>query len=94
MGTRCSAVVRALTCALFFGWIRLASGRRAGRTAATSALSLRVPRDYVKAMLNHKGGDVTAIYAHWHMFEEKREAATAIEAAGLPLMSAPIALAA
>jgi hypothetical protein len=94
MGTRCSAVVRALTRALFFRSIRLASGRRAGRTAATLALSLRVPRDDVKALPNHKDGDVTAIYAHWHMLEEKREAATAIEAAALPLMSAPMAFAA
>jgi hypothetical protein len=37
---------------------------------------------------------VTAIYARWDMFEEKREAAKAIEAAVLPLMSAPAALAA
>jgi len=43
----------------------------------------------VKALLNHKDGDVTAIYARWHMFEEKREAALAIEAALLPLMRAP-----
>jgi integrase len=64
------------------------------RTAATLAQSLRVPRDYVKALLNHKDGDVTAIYARWHMFEAKREAAMAIEAAVLPLMSAPVALAA
>jgi integrase len=64
------------------------------RTAATLAQSLRVPRDYVKALLNHKDGDVTAIYARWHMFEEKREAAMAIEAALLPFTSAPVALAA
>lgn len=64
------------------------------RTAATLAQSLRVPRDYVKALLNHKDGDVTAIYARWHMFEEKREAAMAIEAAVLPLMQAPVGLAA
>ncbi len=56
--------------------------------------SLRVPRDYVKALLNNKDGDVTAIYARWHMFEEKREAAMAIEAAVSPLMPAPVALAA
>jgi hypothetical protein len=30
---------------------------------------------------------VTGIYARWHMFEEKREAVIAIEAAVLPLMS-------
>lgn len=57
------------------------------RTAATVAQSLRVPRDYVKALLNHSDGDVTAIYARWHMFEEKREAVMAIEAAVSPLMS-------
>ena len=64
------------------------------RTAATLAQSLRIPRDYVKALLNHKDGDVTAIYARWHMFEEKREAAIAIETAVLPLLSAPTAFAA
>ena len=64
------------------------------RTAATMAQSLRVPRDYVKALLNHKDGDVTSIYARWHMFDEKREAALAIEAAVLPLMQPPVALAA
>jgi integrase len=56
------------------------------RTAATLAQSQRVLRDYVKALLNHSDGDVTAIYARWHMFEEKREAIMAIEAAVLPLM--------
>jgi integrase len=61
------------------------------RTAATLAQSQRVPRDYVKALLNHKDDDVTAIYARWHMFDEKREAAMAIETAVLPLMSAPLA---
>jgi integrase len=65
------------------------------RTAATLAQSLRVPRDHVKALLNHKDGDVTAIYARWHMFDEKREATLAIEAAVLPLTRpAPAALAA
>ncbi len=59
------------------------------RTAATLAQSLRIQRDYVKALLNHKDGDVTGIYARWHMFEEKREAVLAIEAAVLPLMSEP-----
>jgi integrase len=39
----------------------------------------------VKALLNHKDQDVTSIYARWHMFEEKREAVMAIEAAVLPL---------
>jgi integrase len=64
------------------------------RTAATLAQSMRIPRDYVKALLNHKDGDVTAVYARWHMFDEKREAALAIEAAVLPLMSPPVAMAA
>jgi integrase len=64
------------------------------RTAATLAQSLRIPRDYVKALLNHKDDDVTAVYARWHMFDEKRETALAIEAALLPLMQAPVALAA
>jgi hypothetical protein len=48
----------------------------------------------VKALLNHKDDDVTAIYARWHMFEEKREAALAIEAGVLLLPAAPVALAA
>jgi hypothetical protein len=54
---------------------------------------IRVVRtDRYEALLNHKDGDVTAIYARWHMFEEKREAALAIEAALLPLMhAAPVA---
>jgi integrase len=56
------------------------------RTGATLAQSLRIPRDYVKALLNHADGDVTATYARWHMFEEKREAVIAIEKAVLPLM--------
>jgi integrase len=64
------------------------------RTGATLAQSLRVPRDHVKALLNHSDGDVTAIYARWHMFDEKREAAIAIEAAVLPLMPASGPLAA
>jgi hypothetical protein len=37
---------------------------------------------------------LTGIYVRWHMFDEKREAALAVEAAVLPLMSAPMALAA
>jgi hypothetical protein len=40
----------------------------------------------VKALLNHQDGDVTAIYARWHMFDEKREAVSAVEKAVLPLM--------
>jgi len=35
--------------------------------------------------LNHQDGDVTAIYARWHMFDEKREAMLAVETAVLPL---------
>jgi hypothetical protein len=42
----------------------------------------------VKALLNHQDGDVTAIYARWHMLDEKREAVLAVEAAVLPLMPA------
>jgi hypothetical protein len=42
----------------------------------------------VKALLNHQDGDVTAIYARWHMFDEKREAVFAVETAVLPLMPA------
>jgi integrase len=64
------------------------------RTAATLAQSMRIRRDYVKALLNHKDGDVTSVYARWHMFDEKREAVVAIETALLPLLSAPLALAA
>jgi integrase len=56
------------------------------RTAATLAQSLRVPRDNVKALLNHSDGDVTSIYARWHMFDEKREAVLAIEKGLSPLM--------
>jgi hypothetical protein len=33
-----------------------------------------------------RDGRLTGIYARWHMFEEKREAVMAIEAAVLPLM--------
>jgi hypothetical protein len=39
-----------------------------------------------RALLNHNDKGVTGIYARWHMFEEKREAVIAIEAAVLPLM--------
>jgi hypothetical protein len=35
----------------------------------------------VKVLLNHNDKGVTGIYARWHMFEEKREAVMAIEAA-------------
>jgi integrase len=59
------------------------------RTAATLAQSQRIQGDYVKALLNHQDGDVTSIYARWHMFEEKREAVMAIEAAVLPLIPQP-----
>jgi integrase len=56
------------------------------RTAATMAQAARLPVDFVKALLNHNDKGVTGIYARWQMFEEKREAVTAIEAAVLPLM--------
>jgi hypothetical protein len=45
-----------------------------------------LPVDFVKALLNHNDKGVTGIYARWHMFEEKREAVLAIEAAVLPLL--------
>jgi hypothetical protein len=44
----------------------------------------RLPVDFVKALLNHNDKGVTGIYARWHMFEEKREAVMAIEAAAVP----------
>jgi integrase len=64
------------------------------RTAATIAQAARLPVDFVKALLNHNDKGVTGIYARWHMFEEKREAVMAIEAAVLPLMQKATALAA
>ena len=51
------------------------------RTGATIAQAARLPVDFVKALLNHNDKGVTGIYARWHMFEEKREAVMAIEAA-------------
>jgi integrase len=59
------------------------------RSAANLAQSLRILRDFVKALLNHSDGDATVLYARWHMFDEEREA-TAIAAAVLPLMPAPL----
>ncbi|UWU80739.1 tyrosine-type recombinase/integrase [Bradyrhizobium huanghuaihaiense] len=50
------------------------------RTAATIVQAVRLPVDYVKALLNHNDKGVTGVYARWHMFEEKREAILAIEA--------------
>lgn len=64
------------------------------RTGATIAQAARLPVDFVKALLNHNDKGVTGIYARWHMFEEKREAVMAIEAAVLPLMPKSNALAA
>jgi integrase len=55
------------------------------RTGATLAQAARLPVDFVKALLNHNDKGVTGIYARWHMFEEKREAVLAIEAALLPV---------
>jgi integrase len=57
------------------------------RTGATIAQAARLPVDFVKALLNHNDKGVTGVYARWHMFEEKREAVMAIEAAVLPLMA-------
>ncbi|WP_168204666.1 tyrosine-type recombinase/integrase [Tardiphaga sp. vice304] len=51
------------------------------RTGATLAQAARLPIDFVKALLNHNDKGVTGVYARWHMFEEKREAVLAIEAA-------------
>jgi hypothetical protein len=42
--------------------------------------------NFVKTLLNHNDKGVTGIYARWHMFEEKREAVLAIEAAALPFV--------
>src|SRR5205085_11399342 len=57
------------------------------RTGATLVQAARLPVDYVKALLNHNDKGVTGVYARWHMFEEKREAALAIEATTLSLLS-------
>jgi integrase len=54
------------------------------RTGATIAQAARLPIDFVKALLNHNDKGVTGVYARWHMFEEKREAVLAIEAAVSP----------
>lgn len=51
------------------------------RTATTIVQAARLPIDYVKALLNYNYKGVTGVYARWHMFEEKREAVNAIEAA-------------
>ena len=64
------------------------------RTGATIAQAARLPVDFVKALLNHNDKGVTGIYARHHMFEEKREAVMAIEAAVLPMLPIPKALAA
>jgi integrase len=64
------------------------------RTGATIAQAARLPVDFVKALLNHNDKGVTGIYARRHMFEKKREAIMAIEAAVLPLMPISKALAA
>jgi integrase len=56
------------------------------RTGETIAQAARLPVDFIKALLNHNDKGATGIYARWHMFEEKREAVIAIEAAVLPLM--------
>jgi hypothetical protein len=53
-----------------------------------------MPVDFAKALLSHNHKGVTGIYARWHMFEEKREAVLAVEAALLPMMPVGEALAA
>ena len=64
------------------------------RTGATLAQAARLPIDFVKVLLNRNDKGVTGVYARWHMFEEKREAVLAIEAAVLPSMPKDKALAA
>jgi integrase len=59
------------------------------RTGATLAKSLRIPTDFVKALLNHNDKAVTGIYARWYMFPEKLETVLAIETAVSPLMPRP-----
>jgi hypothetical protein len=54
------------------------------RTGATIVQAARLPGEFVKALLNT---------TTWHMFEEKRDAVMAIEAAVLPLMPKAKALA-
>jgi integrase len=44
------------------------------RTAATLARRHGVPRDYVRALLAHTEGDVTAVYDQYDMLSEKRSA--------------------
>lgn len=51
------------------------------RTGATIAQAARLPVDFVKALLNHNDKGVTGVYARHHMFEEKRDAVLAVEAA-------------
>ncbi|KYK43219.1 hypothetical protein A1D31_38370 [Bradyrhizobium liaoningense] len=55
------------------------------RTAAIIVQAARLSVDCVKALLNHKDKGVTGVYARWHMFEEKREAVTAIEGQVAPI---------
>jgi integrase len=55
------------------------------RTGATIAQTARPPVDSSRRFWTNDKG-VTGIYARWHMFEEKREAVIAIEAAVLPLV--------
>jgi integrase len=57
------------------------------RTAATIAQAARLPVEFVKALLNHNDKGVTGIYARWYIFEEKRDAVVAIEAAASTLFS-------
>jgi hypothetical protein len=68
-----------------------ASNGTASRTAVDRRAFPEIGPNVVAAMLqrtallNHNDKGVTGIYARWHMFEEKREAVLAIEAAALPL---------
>ena len=48
------------------------------RTAATLCQAAGVPRDHVKALLNHTDGDITSVYARHNLLPEKRVAVTAL----------------
>ena len=48
------------------------------RTTATLAQAAGIPREHVKALLNHIDRDVTAVYARYDMRAEKRAAVEAI----------------
>ena len=61
--------------------MRIPREEKLSATAPILVKAARLPVAFVKAILNHNDKGVTDIYARWHMFEEKREAVLAIEAA-------------